>query len=113
MDGHTKLTTEDNNADSVDRSLLQHEVQCNLEYPFEDYDHGEEQYYKELAILHKEHMECFLLGIFTDETFLPDIVHDVYLKHMYAMSWFYDGIYSFDSYKSEKDSYLCDQVYQK
>jgi hypothetical protein len=46
MDGHTKLTTEDNNADSVDRSLLQHEVQCNLEYPFEDYDHGEEQYYK-------------------------------------------------------------------
>jgi hypothetical protein len=47
------------------------------------------------------------------EDFLPDTLDDVYFRHLYAMSWFYDGVYPFDSFELEKDYYLYEVAYQK
>jgi hypothetical protein len=92
-------------------------VQCvreqHLDYLFEDYDEGEEQYIGELAILHEEHMEYFLLGLISTENFLPETVEEVYFGNLYALSWFYDGVYLFDSYKLDMELYLNEKVYER
>jgi hypothetical protein len=83
------------------------------EYPFEDYDLGEEQYSGGVALLHKKHMQYFYLGYVTSKNFLPETVQDVYINNLYALSWFYDRHYPFDTYESEKDSYLYVQSFLK
>jgi hypothetical protein len=70
-----------------------------LEYPFEDFDCLEEQYIGQLALLHKEHMEYFSLGYIINKNFIFETVQDVYSNNFYALSWFYEGIYPFNSYE--------------
>jgi hypothetical protein len=57
-----------------------------LEYPFEDYDDGEEQYIGDLSLRHKEHMEYYKLGLLTIQNFKPETVDDVYVSNLYAFS---------------------------
>jgi hypothetical protein len=44
---------------------------------------------------------------------LPETVQDVYLNNLYALSWFYDEYYPFNTYEFEKDSYLYVQSFLK
>jgi hypothetical protein len=46
-------------------------------YPFEDYERSEEQYTRDLALLHKECIEYFSLGFFSSLNFRPKTVEDV------------------------------------
>jgi hypothetical protein len=78
------------------------------EYPFKDYDDGEEKYTGDLALRHKEYMEYYKLGLLTTQNFKPETVDDVYVSNLYAISWFYGGVYPFDSYEAAKDSYFYD-----
>jgi hypothetical protein len=92
---------------------LPRQSQRDSEYPFEDYDATEEQYTRQLALLHKEHMEYFFHGLFTTEDFMPKTVQDVYYSNVYALSWFYDDVYPFDSYEFQKDSFLFQLCFEK
>jgi hypothetical protein len=42
------------------------EMANQFPYPFEDYDHDEEQYLGELTLRHLEHMEYFMLGFYSN-----------------------------------------------
>jgi hypothetical protein len=44
---------------------------------------------------------------------MQETVHDVYLSNLYSMSWFYYGVYPFDSYEDDKDLYLYEEAYRK
>ena len=67
----------------------------------------------DLALQHKDHMEYYDGGFLTSTNFIVETVEDVYLNNLYAMSWFYDGIYPFNSYKEEMDSYLYEEMFLK
>jgi hypothetical protein len=82
---------------------LPRQSQRDSEYPFEDYDATEEQYTRQLALLHKEHMEYFFHGLFTTGDY----------SNVYALSWFYDDVYPFDSYEFQKDSFLFQLCFEK
>ena len=82
-------------------------------YPFEDYDDGEEQYMGDLAVGHKDHMKYYDGGFLTSTNFRVETVEDVYFNNLYAMSWFYDGIYPFDTYEEQMDSYLYEETFLK
>jgi hypothetical protein len=79
----------------------------------EDYETAWEQYIGDLSLRHKEHMQYFLLGLLSRENFMRETVDDVYMSNIYAMSWFYNGAYPFDSYEADKDSYLYEQAFSK
>jgi hypothetical protein len=103
------LITYDNTA----ASRQQQQRPDSLEYPFEEYNVGKEQYRGHLALLHKEHMEYYSLGLMCNQNFMPETVDDVYINNLYALSWFSDGCYPFDSYEDEKDTYLYTQAILK
>jgi hypothetical protein len=96
------LATDNRIKAAVDHPQLQE----SSNYPFEEYDCVEEQYSRHLALQHKDHMEYYSLGFLTNGSFMLEIVDDVYTNNLYALSWFYDGFYLFDSYKLEKDLYF-------
>jgi hypothetical protein len=75
-------------------------------YPFKEYEEDKEQYMGELALRHREHMEYYERGLITSQNFVKEIVHEVYVNNLYALSWFYKGVYPFDSYETDRDSYL-------
>jgi hypothetical protein len=87
------------------------EMANHFPYPFEDYDHDEEQYLGELTLRHLEHMEYFILGFYSNQKFVQEAVHDIYISNVYAMSWFYNGAYPFDSYEADIECYLYEQAY--
>jgi hypothetical protein len=58
-------------------------------------------------------MEYFFHGLFTTGDFMPETVQDVYYSNVYALSWFYDDVYPFDSYKFQQDSFLFQLCFEK
>jgi hypothetical protein len=48
-----------------------------------------------------------------NQNFMPQTIDDVYINNLYALSWFYDGCYPFDSYEDENDTYLYTQAILK
>jgi hypothetical protein len=61
-------------------------------------------------MLYKQHMEYFSLGYLNNQNFMRETIEDVYSSNCYALSWLYDSVYPFDSYKAEKDSYLYNEA---
>ena len=80
-------------------------------YPFELYDLEFAEYFEGLALLHLNHMYLYDRGIVTTEDFMPETVGEVYNKHLYCMSWFYDSCYPFDSWEENYENWLCEQEF--
>ena len=87
--------------------------QASFSYPFEDYDDGEEQYMGDFSLWNMDHMEYYDGGFVTTTNFRVETVDNVYSNNLYALSWFYDGIYPFDSYEEQMDSYLYEETFLK
>lgn len=77
---------------------------------FEDEDFEHVQYLRGMVRQYSEYMRWYELGFVPTQYFLPESVEDVYADHMYSMSWFYGGFYTFDSWEEGYDDYLRQEV---
>jgi len=77
---------------------------------FEDDDFENVQYLRDMVCHYTEHMLLYGLGFMPAHDFLPETLNDVYSGQLYCMSWFYIGIYPFDSWELEYDDYLRGEV---
>jgi hypothetical protein len=101
-------------AADVDAEVVEEDdVQPFSYYPYEEYEESWKQYMGELALCHKEHMQYYLLGLLSTQNLMPETTEDVCISNIYALSWFYNGPYPFDSYEAERDSYFHEQGYLK
>ena len=58
-------------------------------------------------------MEYYYLRYVTEDHFMSHTIEDVYTNNLYALSWFYEGPYAFNTYKADRDSYLYFQMFLK
>lgn len=80
-------------------------------YPFEQYECKFSEYLKGLALLHLNHIYLYDRGIVTTEDCMPETLGEVYNKHLYCMSWFYDSCYPFDSWEQNYENWLCEEAF--
>jgi hypothetical protein len=100
--------------ESVGDSHLESVGECDhpfQPYPFEEYEQQLRTYLQRLALLHSQHMYFFERGLLNTQNFLPETMEDVYNNNLYAMSWFYEGCYPFDTWEDNYDHWLYDQVF--
>jgi len=57
-----------------------------------------------------EHMLWHKLGFVPENDFIPKTLDDVYAENLYCLSWFYSGVYPFDSWEADFDEYLRREV---
>jgi len=68
------------------------------------------KYIRDMVFQYTEHMLWCELGFMTGNNFEPETLDDVYCSHLYCMSWFYGGTYLFDTWETEYDDYLRQEV---
>lgn len=79
-------------------------------YPFEEYEKELDSHLQSMAFMEKEHMYYYDLGFFGNKSFWPDDVDDLYANNIYCMSWFYDGVYEFETLDDAHDKWWAEEV---
>lgn len=77
---------------------------------FEDNDIDHVKYLRNMVGHYIKHMVWYELGFVPAHDFMPETVDDIYSNHLYCVSWFYVGVFPFDSWEVEYDDYLREQV---